>query len=95
MREIFLSQFALVILACQARGGVVFGERPSTYGDRTQSHGQIALIDGTIVFFIGEPPSFTTELEDAFVFEVDAAGDPVTLRFDCQACGTPPPNITW
>ena len=91
MREVFLSQLALAILACHARGGVIFGERINLQCLTAESD----RVDCVIAFFTGEPPSFTTELEDAFVFERDAAGDPVTLRFDCQASGTPPPNITW
>ena len=43
----------------------------------------------------GEPPSFTSELQDAFVFREDADGNPVNLEFKCQAEGNPSPNITW
>ena len=43
----------------------------------------------------GEPPVFTSQPEDTFVFEVDAEGNPVTLRFDCPVQGDPKPTISW
>ena len=73
MREVVLSQLVLAILAYHgARGGVIFGERIDLQCLTAESD----RVDCVIAFFTGEPPSFTTELEDAFVFERDAAGNP-------------------
>jgi hypothetical protein len=43
----------------------------------------------------GDPPEFTSNPQDQFVFERDADGNPVTLTIMCPVTGSGPPNITW
>ena len=43
----------------------------------------------------GQPPQFTLEPEDTFVFETDASGQPTTLTISCGTSGEPTPTVTW
>ena len=43
----------------------------------------------------GQPPQFTQEPQDTFVFETDASGQPTTLTIDCSTDGEPAPTVTW
>ena len=53
------------------------------------------IIDLAII--AGDPPAFvsTDNPMDQFVFEVDDAGNPVSLVFTCPVTGSGPPEITW
>ena len=45
------------------------------------------------IYYTGDPPEFTSNPQDQFVFERDADGNPVTLTFMCPVTGSP--NITY
>ena len=43
----------------------------------------------------GEPPMFTSTLEDRVVADTDVNGNPASFQLQCQVTGNPTPTITW